>query len=174
MLIRNRRWRAGPEDTEVVFVRPRGWQWAGQVQPVTMLGLSQLHTWWLMEGSCGVEIPNGSAAPAQRCRSVIPARKNPSASHLFSITTPVLCPPSSLHGSCCCGHPAQPSWRGPGRGDPQLPPDKGGRAGEASLSTAWAALSAAAPPIRACRGSAPRCCPSVDSGGCSQQAQLRV
>lgn len=47
-----------------MFVRPLGWQWAGQV---TMLGLSQLHAWWLMEGSCGVEIPDGSAPPAQRC-----------------------------------------------------------------------------------------------------------
>lgn len=46
-----------------------------------------------------------------------PALKNPSAFHFFSIATPMLCPPTSLRGSCCCGHPAQPSRRGAGRGD---------------------------------------------------------
>lgn len=122
MLIRTRRWRAGPEDREVVFVRPLGWHWAGQVQSVTKLGLSQLDTWWPAEGPRALELPKGSAAPAQRRRSLIPALKIPSAFHcFFSITTPVLCPLSSPHGSYCCGHPAWPSWHGPGRGDPQLP-----------------------------------------------------
>lgn len=52
-----------------MFVRPLGWQWAGRVQPVTMLGLSQLDTWW------GLTV--WSSQMVQHRRSVIPALKTP-------------------------------------------------------------------------------------------------
>lgn len=86
-----------------MFCRPLGWQWACQVQLVTMLGLSQQHTWWLAEGSHGLVFPNGSAAQSEPmddpCSWITLAG-------CFSIPTPVLCPSTSLNGSCCHGHTA--------------------------------------------------------------------
>lgn len=52
-----------------MFVRPLGCQWAGRVQPVTMLGLSQLDTCW------GLTV--WSSQMVQRRRSVIPALQTP-------------------------------------------------------------------------------------------------
>lgn len=108
-----------------MFFRPLGWQWACKVQSFTMLGLSQLDTWWLAEGSHGLAFPNGSAAQAQRCRSMLLDHRH-CKSQVLSIITPVLCPATSPNGSCCHSHTAQPPRHGPRRGGPHLLPDKGG------------------------------------------------
>lgn len=90
-----------------MFVRPRGWQQACNVQAVTMLGLSQLDTWWLAEGSHGLAFPDGSTAQAQRCWSTLLGHHHPK-SQVLSVAAPVLYAPTSLSISCCCGHTVQP------------------------------------------------------------------
>lgn len=97
-----------------MFVRPRGWQWACSVQAVTMLGLSQLDTWWLAEGSHGLAFPDGSAAQAQHCWSTLLGHRHPELS--------IACAPTSLSVSVAAQH--SPPRHGPCRGGLCLVMDK--------------------------------------------------
>lgn len=92
-----------------------------------------------------------------------PALKNPSAFHFFPSPHPCYVPPPPYMAPAAVATQHSPHGAVLA-GVTQLLPDKGGRAGEGSVSTGWAAPSAAAPSICGCRGSAPRCHPSVVSG----------
>lgn len=74
-------------------------------------------------------VPKWFRSRAQRLRSVIPALKNPSAFHFFPSPHPCYVPLAPYVAPAAVATQQSPhgSW-----GDPQLPPDKGGRGGSMS------------------------------------------